>query len=78
MMMTSEMRKYMLFLHVTPSMALLGAVGCFLLLSILGLASQDAPLIRACYVVLNPLTEWIILPLVITSLFVGMGSSIST
>ena len=71
-------RKFILFAHVTTSVGLLGAVASFLLLSIFGLVSSNVQLVQASYVLLMPLTAYLILPLVVASLLIGMISSLGT
>ena len=72
------MRKFILLAHVTTSVGLLGAVGSFLLLSIIGIVSSNVQLVQASYVLLMPLTSYLILPLVVASLFIGIISSVGT
>ena len=72
------MRKFILLAHVTTSVGLLGAVASFLLLSIFGIASSNVQLVQASYVLLMPLTSYLILPLVVVSLLVGIISSLGT
>ena len=71
-------RKFVLLAHVTTSVGLLGAVACFLLLSIIGAVSSNVQLVQASYVLLMPLTAYLILPLVVASLLIGMISSLGT
>ena len=75
---SNPMRKFVLLAHVTTSVGLLGAVASFLLLSIFGIASSNAQLVQASYVLLMPLTTYLILPLVVASLLVGIISSLGT
>ena len=75
---SSPMRKFILLAHVTTSVGLLGAVASFLLLSIFGIASSNVQLVQASYVLLMPLTSYLILPLVVVSLLVGIISSLGT
>ena len=75
---SNPMRKFVLLAHVTTSVGLLGAVASFLLLSIFGIASSNVQLVQASYVLLMPLTTYLILPLVVASLLVGIISSLGT
>ena len=75
---SNPMRKFILFAHVTTSVGLLGAVASFLLLSIFGIVSSNVQLVQASYVLLMPLTAYLILPLVVASLLVGIISSLGT
>ena len=78
MIFSSAMRKFILLAHVTTSVGLLGAVGSFLLLSIIGIVSSNVQLVQSSYFLLMPLTSYLILPLVVTSLFIGIISSLGT
>ena len=75
---SSPMRKFILFAHVTTSVGLLGPVASFLLLSIFGIVSSNVQLVQASYVLLMPLTAYLILPLVVASLLIGIISSLGT
>ena len=78
MIFSSPMRKFVLFAHVTTSVGLLGVVGSFLLLSIFGIVSSNLQLVQSSYVLLMPLTAYLILPLVVASLLIGIISSLGT
>ena len=75
---SNPMRKFILFAHVTTSVGLLGTVASFLLLSIFGIVSSNVQLVQASYVLLMPLTAYLILPLVVASLLIGIISSLGT
>ncbi len=78
MIMTPGLRKGALTAHVTSSVGWLGAVAGFLALSVAGLTSQDAQLVRAAYLAMK-LTAWfVIVPLCIASLLTGLVSSLGT
>ena len=75
---SNPMRKFILFAHVVTSVGLMGAVASFLLLSIIGAVSSNVQLVQASYVLLMPLTAYLILPLVVASLLIGIISSLGT
>ena len=78
MTMTPGLRKFVLTAHVASSVATLGAVAGFLALSIAGLASQSAGMVRAAYLSME-LTAWfVILPLLLASLLTGLVQSLGT
>ena len=54
------------------------AKASFLLLSIFGIVSSNVQLVQASYVLLMPLAEFLILPLVLASLLIGIISSLGT
>ena len=75
---SNPMRKFILFAHVVTSVGLMGAVASLLLLSIFGIVSSNVQLVQASYVLLMPLTAYLILPLVVASLLIGITSSLGT
>ncbi|MBA8910261.1 hypothetical protein [Aminobacter ciceronei] len=78
MMMTPHIRKFVLTAHITSSVGLIGAIGGFLALSVAGLTSQTAELVRAAYLAME-LTAWfVILPLAFVSLLIGIVQSLGT
>jgi hypothetical protein len=78
MIMTPGVRKFALTAHVTSSVGWLGAVAGFLALSIAGLTSQDAQIVRAAYLGME-LTAWfVIVPLSLASPLTGLVMSLGT
>ena len=76
--MTTSVRKFALTAHVTSSVGWLGAVAAFLAVSIAGLVSQDAQMVRAAYLSME-LTGWfVIVPLSLASLLTGLVQSLGT
>src|SRR5260370_374466 len=78
MIMTPGLRKFALTAHVITSVGWFGAVAAFLALSIAGMTSQDAQLVRAAYLVMGLTTWFIIVPLALASLLTGVVSSLGT
>jgi hypothetical protein len=76
--MTPALRKLNLTAHVTSSVGWLGAVAGFLVLSIAGLASQDADTVRSAYVAMNLIGQFIIVPLSLAALMTGLVQSLGT
>ena len=78
MTMMPRLRKFVLAAHVTSSVGSLGAVAVFLALAIVGLASDDGQMVRAAYIA-NGLIAWfVILPLVLAALLIGVVQSLGT
>jgi hypothetical protein len=78
MIMTPGVRKFALTAHVMSSVGWLGAVAGFLALSIAGLTSQDAQIVRAAYLGME-LTAWfVIVPLSLASPLTGLVMSLGT
>jgi hypothetical protein len=71
-------RKFALTAHVTASVGWLGAVGGSLALSIAGLASRDPQLVRAAYLMLKVIGEFVLVPLAFASLLTGLVGSLGT
>jgi hypothetical protein len=73
-----RVRKFALTVHVTCSVGWLGSVVAFLALSIAGIASGDAQLVRGVYPVME-LTAWfVIVPLSVASLLTGLVQALGT
>jgi hypothetical protein len=78
MIMGPQLRKFVLTAHIASSVSLLGAVAGFLVLALTGLVSQDAEIVRACYLAM-PLIAWlVIVPLAFASLLIGIAQSLGT
>ena len=78
MMFSNQVRKLILFLHVSTSVALMGAVASFLVLAIGGDSSPNSETQKAYYVAMNIIAQLVVLPLSILSLVVGIISSLGT
>ncbi len=78
MTMTPRLRKLALTAHVTSSVGWFGAVAGFLALAVIGLTSRDAQTVRAVYLAAEPITRFVIVPLVFASLLTGIVSSLGT
>jgi hypothetical protein len=75
---TPRVRKLVLIAHVSASAGSLGAVAVFLLLAVTGLTSQDPLVVRAVYIA-NELIAWyVILPLILAALLIGLIQSLGT
>ncbi len=73
-----RLRKAVLTAHVTASVGWLGAVGGFLALSIVGLASDDPQAVRAAYLAMNSIGWFVLVPLSLASLLTGLVQSLGT
>ena len=76
--MTPSLRKLALTAHVAFSVGWLGAVAGFLALSIAGLTSQNAEVIRASYVAMDLIGLSIIVPMSLAALASGLVLSLGT
>jgi hypothetical protein len=78
MTMTPGQRRLALTAHVVTSVGWFGAVAVFLALSIAGLTSHDAQMVRADYLVMESIAWFVIVPLCIASVLTGFVSSLGT
>ena len=76
-MMTPRLSKAMLTAHVTFSVGWFGTVAGFLALSIIGLTS-NSQVVTSCYVAMNLIAWFVILPFCIFSLLTGLIQSLGT
>jgi hypothetical protein len=76
--MTPCLRKLVFTAHVTSSVGWLGAVAGFLALAVVGVASQDAQLVRAAYLAMEPIGWFVLVPLAFGSLLTGIVQSLGT
>lgn len=73
-----EGRKLALTAHVTASVGWLGAVLCFLALSIVGIANGTPSTVRAVYLAMASMGRWVLVPLSVASLLTGVVQSLGT
>jgi hypothetical protein len=78
MIMRPGLRKFVLAAHVTSSVGSLGAVVVFLALAFAGLASHDSQMVRSVYIANGLIAWYIILPLILAALLIGLVQSLST
>jgi hypothetical protein len=76
--MTPSLRKLALLAHVAASVASLGAVAAFLALALVGLASSELQVVRACYVAMGLITAYVIVPAIVVAPVTGVLSSLGT
>jgi hypothetical protein len=78
MNMTSRLRKFVLFTHITFSVGWFGAVVPYLALTIAGLTSHDVQVVRAAYVSMDLIGWFVIVPFSIAALLTGLVQSLGT
>jgi len=78
MTMPPRLRRLVLTTHVISSVGWLGGVAVFLALGIIGLTSQDAPVVRGVYLVMEPAGWFVLVPLAFGSLLTGLVQSLGT
>lgn len=78
MILTPALRKFTLTTHITFSVGWLGAVAVFLLLTIIGITSQDIQLAKATYLAMEVSALFVIVPFCLASLITGIIQAIGT
>ncbi|HYG56689.1 MAG TPA: hypothetical protein VD902_01285 [Symbiobacteriaceae bacterium] len=78
MTMTPGVRKFMLTVHITTSVGWIGAVFAYLALAIVTRTSQDAEMVRAAILALEPIYRFALVPLALASLLFGLVQSLGT
>jgi hypothetical protein len=76
--MTPRLRKLGVTAHVTSALGWLGADLGFLALALVGLASQDAQLVRAAYLAMEVIGLYVIVPLSFAALLTGLVLALGT
>ena len=76
--MKPRLRKLLLTAHVTFSVGWLGAVAAYLAPAIVGLASTDIEVVRACHLVMGLMGWFVIVPLAFGALASGLLQSLVT
>ena len=77
MIMTPRLSKFMLTVHVTLSVGWFGTVAAFLVLSLAGLTG-NTQVVRACYIGMDLIAWFVILPFCVCSLLSGILQSLGT
>ena len=73
-----RLRKLVLTAHVISSVGWLGAVAVFLALGVVGVTSQDAQVVRAVYLAMEPAGWLVLVPLSLASLLTGLVQALGT
>jgi len=76
--MKARLIKLLLTAHIAASVGWLGAVAGFLVLSIAGLTSHDADVVRGAYLSMNLIGLFLIVPLSLAALLTGLIQSLGT
>jgi len=78
MTMSPGVRKLALAVHLTFSVGWIGAVVAFLPLTIVGLTSQNAQLVRGTYITMDLSVRFVMVPLALASLLTGILQALGT
>jgi len=76
--MTPMLRKLTITAHVAFSIGWMGAVAAFLALSIAGVTSHDAEVVRGAYLSMNLISRFVIIPLCFAALATGLLEALGT
>jgi len=76
--MTPALRKLTITAHVTFSVGWLGAVAAFLVLSIAGLTSHDAEVVRGAYLSMDLISRFIVIPMCFAAVATGLFQALGT
>lgn len=71
-------RKTVLLLHIVSCLGWMGAVACFIVLDVATVTATDGAVLRAAYIGMDLITDWIIVPLAVASLASGVAISLGT
>lgn len=78
MSMGPRVRRLVLSIHLTVSVGWIGAVAAYLALDIATVATDDPSILRAGYLAMGLVTQSVIVPLAIATLFSGIAISLGT
>ncbi|HLF16139.1 MAG TPA: DUF2269 domain-containing protein [Candidatus Thermoplasmatota archaeon] len=78
MVMTPQVRQIALIAHVAASVGWIGAVAAFIVLDVATVVRDDVPVLRACYLAMDLITTWAIVPLAFAALVTGILMSLGT
>jgi len=76
--MTPRLRRLAFTAHITLSIGWLGAVAGFLVLSLAGLTSRDAEVVRAAYLAMDMIGRFVIVPMSFAALATGLLQALGT
>ncbi|WP_372783305.1 hypothetical protein [Phenylobacterium sp.] len=78
MTLAPNLRKLALTAHIIASVGWLGAIAAFVALAIAGVASREPERVRAAYLALGLVYDWVVVPFGIASALSGLASSLGT
>jgi hypothetical protein len=76
--MTSRLRKFALAAHITLAVGWIGAVAGYIALDVAAATSHDAQTLRACYLAMDLIAWYVIVPLAVAALLTGLVMSLGT
>lgn len=73
-----RLRRFALTAHIVSSVGWLGAIVVFLALSVVGVTSNEPPVVRAAYLAMESIGWFVLVPLSVASLMTGVAQSLGT
>jgi hypothetical protein len=78
MIMAPRLRKFALAAHIALSVGWIGAVAGYIALDVAAATSRNAETLRACYLAMELIAWYVIVPLALASLLTGLVMSLGT
>jgi Predicted integral membrane protein (DUF2269) len=78
MIMAPRLRKLALAVHIVLSVGWIGAVAGYVALDVAAATNQNAKTLRACYLAMELIAWYVIVPLALAALFTGLVMSLGT
>jgi hypothetical protein len=78
MIMTPNLRKFALTVHIASSVGLRGSIAAFLALALASLTAQETQIVRAAYLAMDLTAQVVIVPLAFASILTGLIQSLGT
>jgi hypothetical protein len=78
MEMSAPVRRLVLTVHVMVSVGWIGALAGFLVLAIVGVVSEDALTVRSCYLAMDLVNRFVIVPAALLALGTGIIQAMGT
>src|SRR5215211_5532615 len=78
MIMPPRLRKFALAAHITLAVGWIGAVASYIPLDVAAATSRNAETLRACYLAMEVIAWYVIVPLALASLLTGLVMSLGT
>lgn len=76
--MSARLRKAMLTGHIATSVGWLGAIMAYVALNVPAVASDDEQLVRAAYLMMEPVIVYAVTPLAVMSTLTGIAQALAT
>ena len=78
MIMTPRLRKFALAVHIALAVGWIGAAAGYIALDVAAATTQNAQTLRACYLAMEVIAWYVIVPLALASLLSGLVMSLGT